>query len=94
MSNMQRRTLDDMFVAPTHEPAAAETPKVTAGKRDASQEIATTLRLPAPVHKLLSALAFDEGRKLHPLYLEAVDLLLHHRGLPSIAELKQSVDGK
>jgi hypothetical protein len=46
-----------------------------------------SLYLEAPVYDRLRDIAFHERTKLHPLLLEAIDLLLKKRGAPSIKEL-------
>lgn len=46
-----------------------------------------TLRLPPAVYKLLRNLSHEEFRTMHSYYLEALELLLTQRGLPSFAEL-------
>ena len=46
------------------------------------------LYLKNPVHKQLKLLAFEEDKKMHDLFLEAIDMLLADRGLPSIRELE------
>jgi hypothetical protein len=43
--------------------------------------------LEPPVYDALRDLAHEERTKLHPLILEAIDLLLKKRGAPSIREL-------
>ena len=46
-----------------------------------------TVYLEEPVYDQLRELAHTERTKLHPLILEAIDLLLKKRGAPSIKEL-------
>lgn len=46
-----------------------------------------SLYLEAPVYDQLREIAHVERTKLHPLMLEAIDLLLKKRGSPSIREL-------
>lgn len=46
--------------------------------------------LEAPVYDRLRDIAHDERTKLHPLILEAIDLLLKKRGAPSIKDLTKT----
>jgi hypothetical protein len=43
--------------------------------------------LEAPVYDRLRDIDHEERTKLHPLILEAIDLLLKKRGAPSIREV-------
>ena len=88
-------------VAPAALPAAAEpepvvtlkpraaAPKKPAGAGNTLKERAHQLSvyLEAPVYDRLRDIAHEERTKLHPLILEAIDLLLKKRGAPSIREL-------
>ncbi len=46
------------------------------------------LYLKHPIHRQLRTLAFEEEKKMHDLFLEAIDLLFADRGLPSCSELE------
>jgi len=48
-----------------------------------------SLYLEQPVYDQLRDIAHDERTKIHPLILEAIDLLLKKRGSPSIKDLTQ-----
>jgi hypothetical protein len=48
-----------------------------------------SLYLEAPVYEQLREIAHHERTKIHPLILEAIDLLLKKRGSPSIKQLMQ-----
>lgn len=65
-----------------------EEPNTEKSKTDV---LKTSLYLPLPVYKKLNALAMDESigsrKKVHDYYLEAIDLLLKSKGLPSMNEL-------
>jgi hypothetical protein len=67
-------------------PRRAAPPKAGEGtlKQRAHQ---LSVYLEAPVYDRLRDIAHDERTKLHPLILEAIDLLLKKRGAPSIKEL-------
>lgn len=49
-----------------------------------------SLYLETPVYDRLRDIAHDERTKLHPLILEAIDLLLKKRGAPSIKDLTKT----
>jgi hypothetical protein len=64
-------------------------PKKPVGTGNTLKERAHQLSvyLEAPVYDRLRDIAHEERTKLHPLVLEAIDLLLKKRGAPSIREL-------
>ena len=51
-----------------------------------------TAYLPEFVHDQLRKLAFEERKKMHDYLMEGLDLVFQGRGLPSINELKHSID--
>ena len=51
-----------------------------------------TAYLPEFVHDQLRKLAFEERKKMHDYLMEGLDLVFQGRGLPSISELKPSID--
>jgi|SRR4051812_43526178 hypothetical protein len=67
-------------------PRLVKKPAVAAGtlKTRARQ---LSVYLEPPVYDRLRDIAHEERIKLHPLILEAIDLLLRKRGAPSIREL-------
>ena len=51
-----------------------------------------TAYLPEFVHDQLRKLAVEERKKMHDYLMEGLDLVFQGRGLPSINELKHSID--
>ena len=49
-----------------------------------------TLYLEQPVFEQLRELAFHEKAKMHPLILEAIDMLFRKKNLPSMAQLTKA----
>ena len=69
-------------------PRRAAAPKQPAGQGTLKQRAhQLSVYLEGPVYDRLRDIAHDERTKLHPLILEAIDLLLKKRGSPSIKEL-------
>ena len=62
-------------------------PKKPAGNTLKERAHQLSVYLEAPVYDRLRDIAHEERTKLHPLILEAIDLLLKKRGAPSIREL-------
>lgn len=76
--------------APRGPKVAPLTPKPRAGEGNIKQRATQmTLYLEPPAYDQLRELAFTERTKMHPLILEAIDLLFRKRGLKSLAELQR-----
>ena len=97
----KRNSLEDIFSnVTTPEPASRSKPAKrksaqaqsksdgSGGRRPHFKQPALYLRI--PVHRQLRMLAFEEDKKMHDLFMEALDMLLADRGLPSIAELESN----
>jgi hypothetical protein len=74
------------FKRPARRAAPTKAPKGSTLKERAHQ---LSLYLDPPVYDALREIAHVERTKLHPLILEAIDMLLKRRGSPSIKELTQ-----
>ena len=95
----QRKGIDDL-IGESLEAAPTETPeRTTEGIIQPERKpqrtkrtgiINTSLYLPKPVLRQIKELAVTEDVKSHDLYLEGIDMLFKHRGLPSISELTKS----
>ncbi len=72
-------------------PATTEEPKPQSRRPNVKQP---ALYLKIPVYRQLRLLAFEEERKMHDLFLEAIDMLFAERGLPSIGELESGESEK
>lgn len=73
--------------------AAAQAPAKVEGQgtlKERAQQM--SLYLEPAVHDQLRELAFVERTKIHPLLIEAIDLLFKQRGLKSIKQLTASAD--
>jgi hypothetical protein len=69
------------------EPEQAEPSKARpASKTDGKQ---MTLYLSGRAYRQLREIAFNEETKMHPLMLEAIDLLFKSRGRPELARPKE-----
>jgi hypothetical protein len=100
----RRTTLDTLLPKPTpvrvaaskpaerHEgrgqPPATSEPPPEAKQGRFPQLKQQTVYLSHPMHRQIRRLAFEEEKKMHDLWLEAIDMLFADRGLPSRAELE------
>lgn len=74
----------------TPRPAKPAAKQARAGEGNIKQRATQmTLYLEDPAYDQLRELAFTERTKMHPLILEAIDLLFKKRGLKSLAELQR-----
>ena len=54
----------------------------------------TSIYLPEAAYEALGQVAFDEGRKIHDLLMDGVELALKNRGYPALAEMKTKWERK
>jgi hypothetical protein len=89
-------TADTTVTTPPSEPESVVTLKPRERVAPSRRPVGQTLKerahqlsiyLEPPVYDRLRDIAHEERTKLHPLILEAIDLLLKKRGSPSIREL-------
>lgn len=94
----KRTSLDSILPTTTSPTSTATKKRASASTRDeVKPKRRPNLKQPAlylkiPVHRQLRILAFEEEKKMHDLFLEAIDLLFAERGLPSISEIELSND--
>ncbi|CAA2108971.1 hypothetical protein MBUL_04464 (plasmid) [Methylobacterium bullatum] len=83
-------TLSDAGLAPSSQPAPAETaPAPKSPSRRARPEVVhTSVYLPREVHRRLREIAFTRDVKVHDVIMEGIDAALQKHGHPSVEAIK------